>query len=178
MCIRDSSMRGPDEDVPLVNKHRSHSQQHHKKAFRNQSYGDGNIEVMAMTSVVHLGQCQSGFSKPIRVAQGSDLEIELKPGVVLPMQIDGEPMEVHGPLRIKLRHLDKVNVLAKDVPESVKIEAKLMEVLEWAQEHQYISSQHRPILMKEFKRKLHLQSSMQTFQQLIIAVDYLILKTQ
>ena len=38
--------------------------------FTKPTHYDGNLEVIAVTGVVHLGQIQSGLRSAIRVAQG------------------------------------------------------------------------------------------------------------
>ena len=40
------------------------------KNFVEQSFSDGMIEVIGVQSALHLGQCQVGFSSPIRLCQG------------------------------------------------------------------------------------------------------------
>ncbi|XP_065652348.1 diacylglycerol kinase theta isoform X2 [Hydra vulgaris] len=57
--------------------------------FKVQSYSDGNLEVVGFTGVYHLGKIKSGFSTGIRIAQGTQINLELKAD--LPVQVDGEP---------------------------------------------------------------------------------------
>lgn len=42
----------------------------YSKNFVEQSFSDGLIEVIGVQSALHLGQCQVGFSSPIRLCQG------------------------------------------------------------------------------------------------------------
>ena len=42
----------------------------YNKSFIEQSFSDGILEVIGVQSALHLGQCQVGFSSPIRLCQG------------------------------------------------------------------------------------------------------------
>jgi diacylglycerol kinase (ATP) len=87
-----------------------------------QSFSDGLIEVVTVSSVFHLGQLQAGANTGLRIAQCKSVEIEfnieknddgtIKHDVELPVQADGEPWKVknakiqigyHGPSRIIVR---------------------------------------------------------------------------
>lgn len=86
-----------------------------------QSFGDGLIEVVAVSSVLHLAQIQAGANTGMRIAQAKSVEIEfVQPktadgaleDLILPVQADGEPWKVkngkfkigyHGPSRIIVR---------------------------------------------------------------------------
>lgn len=87
-----------------------------------QSFGDGLIEVVAVSSVLHLAQIQAGATTGMRIAQAKSVEIEfLQPkstdgalgDLILPVQADGEPWKItnakikigyRGPSRIIVRH--------------------------------------------------------------------------
>ena len=50
---------------------------------------DGALEIVAVTGALHLGQLNARVAKPVQVAQGRRVRVELKRD--LPVQIDGEP---------------------------------------------------------------------------------------
>jgi hypothetical protein len=59
------------------------------------SMADGKLEVVGVTSVVHLALSLGGFSNGVRLCQGRDVQITaLDSGV--PLQIDGEPFNQDG----------------------------------------------------------------------------------
>ncbi|XP_064104651.1 diacylglycerol kinase theta-like isoform X2 [Macrobrachium nipponense] len=57
--------------------------------FNKPNHWDGNLEVVGVTGIVHLGQIQSGLRSAIRIAQGGHIRIKLNSE--LPVQVDGEP---------------------------------------------------------------------------------------
>ena len=57
--------------------------------FSKPNHWDGNLEVVGLTGVVHLGQIQSGLRSAIRIAQGGHIRIKLNSDI--PIQVDGEP---------------------------------------------------------------------------------------
>ncbi|XP_043273541.1 diacylglycerol kinase theta [Venturia canescens] len=57
--------------------------------FQSPNHWDGMLEVVGVTSVIHLGKIQSGLSTAIRIAQGGHIKIRLQ--VDMPVQVDGEP---------------------------------------------------------------------------------------
>lgn len=46
------------------------SNSEHHKNFVEQSFSDGVLEVIGVQNALHLGQCQVGFSSPVRLCQG------------------------------------------------------------------------------------------------------------
>ncbi|ELP91366.1 diacylglycerol kinase, putative [Entamoeba invadens IP1] len=81
--------------------------------FHDLHIGDGEIEVVGFSSIIHLGACVSGTgaSKPIRIAQGKEIEIQLDEDV--PCQYDGEPyLQTKGVLKITLH--EKVRFVVKN----------------------------------------------------------------
>ncbi|XP_017796275.1 PREDICTED: diacylglycerol kinase theta [Habropoda laboriosa] len=57
--------------------------------FYTPNHGDGMVEVVGVTGVVHLGQIQSGLRTAMRIAQGGHIKIHLNSDT--PVQVDGEP---------------------------------------------------------------------------------------
>ncbi|XP_071865436.1 diacylglycerol kinase theta isoform X2 [Bombus fervidus] len=57
--------------------------------FYTPNHGDGMLEVVGVTGVIHLGQIQSGLRTAMRIAQGGHIKIYLHSDI--PVQVDGEP---------------------------------------------------------------------------------------
>ncbi|RUS69393.1 hypothetical protein EGW08_022844, partial [Elysia chlorotica] len=57
--------------------------------FNKPTHYDGNLEIVGVTGVVHMGQIHSGLRNGIRIAQGGHLRITLL--CEMPVQVDGEP---------------------------------------------------------------------------------------
>ncbi|XP_006562734.1 diacylglycerol kinase theta isoform X4 [Apis mellifera] len=57
--------------------------------FQTPNHGDGMLEVVGVTGVMHLGQIQSGLRTAMRIAQGGHIKIHLYSDI--PVQVDGEP---------------------------------------------------------------------------------------
>ncbi|XP_012144592.1 diacylglycerol kinase theta isoform X4 [Megachile rotundata] len=57
--------------------------------FHAPNHGDGILEVVGVTGVLHLGQIQSGLRTAMRIAQGGHIKIHLHSDI--PVQVDGEP---------------------------------------------------------------------------------------
>jgi diacylglycerol kinase (ATP) len=70
--------------------------------FRPSSFSDGLLEVMGVESLLHVGFVQIDLDRAIRVAQAKAIEIQLKEGVEMPVQVDGEPWRQRGPCRISI----------------------------------------------------------------------------
>ena len=66
------------------------------------------MEVMAVSSSLHIAQMQLGLSEPIRIGRGRRIRLILT-GYV-PAQADGEPWE-QGPCEIVVDHCGKVPML-------------------------------------------------------------------
>lgn len=62
-------------------------------SFRQQAFNDQRIEVVGITSTFHLGRCQVKLSKPLRLCQGSHIQLHLLSGRHA-YHVDGEPREV------------------------------------------------------------------------------------
>lgn len=98
------------------------------KEYRKDSYSDGIIEVIGLSDVIHMGQVQVGLDSPLQLGQGTEIEIRsLKANTILPIQIDGEPLEINGSVVITVERKDQVNVLATNSSEEGKILNVLME---------------------------------------------------
>lgn len=84
-----------------------------KKKFSKQSLSDGRIEVIGLTDAIHMGQVQVGLDEAFQLGQAEVIEIiALKANEVVPIQIDGEPMELISPFRIRIERKDQVSILA------------------------------------------------------------------
>ncbi|XP_070533856.1 diacylglycerol kinase theta-like isoform X12 [Ptychodera flava] len=57
--------------------------------WKKSSPSDGNLEVVGLTGIVHMGQIQSGLRTGVRLAQGSHIRIWMNSD--MPVQVDGEP---------------------------------------------------------------------------------------
>ncbi|KAL1526886.1 hypothetical protein AB1Y20_015577 [Prymnesium parvum] len=57
------------------------------------SMGDGKLEVVGVTGVLHLANALGGISNGVRLCQGSNISVSVVGGGV-PLQIDGEPFNI------------------------------------------------------------------------------------
>ena len=86
--------------------------------------------MIGLSDVVHMGQVQVGMDSPFQLGQGSSIEItSLEPNSKIPIQIDGEPLELIGKVKIKIARKDQVNVLAINPNEESYVLGVLMEGL-------------------------------------------------
>ncbi|KRX09440.1 ATP-NAD kinase-like domain [Pseudocohnilembus persalinus] len=125
-----------------------------KNIYKPQSFSDGVIEVLGVTSIFHLGQVQVNLQSPIRICQGKKIEITLKDNQH--MQIDGEPFLIK-PQKIVLQRKDQVYMMTnlaeqQKQPETVhlKYESQIVNTLDWAEAKQHISHEQKQILLKKF----------------------------
>lgn len=117
------------------------------------SKSDGVLEIVGVSSVMHLGECQIGLSKAHRIAQACEVEIYVRGRDAVPIQIDGEPMLVKGPAVIRIRKKDSVTMLSRTVEKHHKVASKVMEVLSWAETKHIIDSSQKNIILTEFARR-------------------------
>ncbi|KAF4678456.1 hypothetical protein FOZ62_002062 [Perkinsus olseni] len=68
--------------------------------YQRQRVDDGVIEVVAVSSLFHLGKVQVGLSSPYAVCQGKQITLALSSGARLPAQLDGEPYTLLGPCEL------------------------------------------------------------------------------
>eukprot|EP01017_Pseudomicrothorax_dubius_P049565 TRINITY_DN9232_c0_g1_i1.p1 TRINITY_DN9232_c0_g1~~TRINITY_DN9232_c0_g1_i1.p1 ORF type:complete len:157 (+),score=34.39 TRINITY_DN9232_c0_g1_i1:136-606(+) len=124
--------------------------------FRDQSFSDGAAEILGMENVVHMGECQVGFSKGVRIAQGRliEMEVDTIPGGPFPIHIDGEPLDLETPSTISFQCVGHVQMLANDVSDAYIMESKIYRVLDWAVEHQHILPHQRELLFSQIKKRV------------------------
>lgn len=86
-----------------------------------QSFSDGLIEVVTVSSVIHLGQLQAGANSALRIAQCKAIEIEFlgrkrvdgtTEDLELPVQADGEPWKVKN-AKIKIGYLGPSRIIVR-----------------------------------------------------------------
>lgn len=123
-------------------------------SFKKQSYCDGVMEVVGFSSILHMGRTQTGLAKPVRICQGSNIEIHIQEGAMIPFQIDGEPFEVKGNCKMVMKMEKRVDVLVKKHYGKTPIETKVLKVLDWAEGKNYINETQRHVLLDQFLRTL------------------------
>ncbi|XP_050389110.1 diacylglycerol kinase theta [Patella vulgata] len=79
--------------------------------FAKPTHYDGNLEIVGVTGVVHMGQIHSGLRTGIRIAQGGHLRITLLTDI--PVQVDGEPWIQPAGQVVVLRSALKATMLKK-----------------------------------------------------------------
>ncbi|KAL7714154.1 Diacylglycerol kinase [Entamoeba marina] len=79
--------------------------------FVDSHYGDGLLEVVGITNVMHLSTVMSQISSPIKVAQGKVMELKMV--LELPAQYDGEPFLL-SPCTVTFSVYDSVNMLVRN----------------------------------------------------------------
>lgn len=93
-----------------------------QRNFRKQSFSDGVIEVIGLTDVLHMGQVQIGMDEPFQIGQGKVIRLtSCSDNQIIPLQIDGEPLEFITPFEIVIERKDQINVLATTPTDSGKI---------------------------------------------------------
>ena len=80
--------------------------------FRDLHYGDGLVEVVGISNVLHLGMVLSQSASPIKIAQGRVVRFTTTAEV--PAQVDGEPF-VLAPSTVTLSRYEQVRVLTRHV---------------------------------------------------------------
>ncbi|CAH8492600.1 unnamed protein product [Schistosoma haematobium] len=80
-------------------------------AFTTPTHFDGQLEIVGVTGVVHMGQIFSGLRTGIRLAQGGHIRITVKCDI--PVQVDGEPWIQSPGQIIVLRSALKATMLKK-----------------------------------------------------------------
>ncbi|CAH8469969.1 unnamed protein product [Schistosoma turkestanicum] len=80
-------------------------------AFTTPTHFDGQLEIVGVTGVVHMGQIFSGLRTGIRLAQGGHIRITVKSDI--PVQVDGEPWIQSPGQIIVLRSALKATMLKK-----------------------------------------------------------------
>eukprot|EP01132_Coremiostelium_polycephalum_P002296 gene2296-2832_t len=80
--------------------------------FKKQYIDDQLLEVVAVTSLPHLGSCLSNIANPIRLAQGNEIVIEhtKREGYDTTYQVDGEPYNIDS-CTFKISFFKQVNML-------------------------------------------------------------------
>lgn len=69
--------------------------------------------MIGLSDVLHMGQVQVGMDEPFIVGQGKTIRFKSKlDNQIIPVQIDGEPIQVITPFEILIERKDQVNVLA------------------------------------------------------------------
>ena len=100
------------------------------KRFSKRSLSEGKIVVIGLSDAINLGQLQVGLDEAFQLAQAEVIEISaLKPNHVIPIQIDGEPMELVSPFKIWIERKDQVEILATTGSMNGKISKLLREGL-------------------------------------------------
>ncbi|KAM3136141.1 hypothetical protein pb186bvf_011763 [Paramecium bursaria] len=109
-----------------------------KDQFKEQKMNDGMMEVIGVTSGIHLGKIQIGLDVPYQIAQGKSIQ------VIYPkqsyIQIDGEPLKI-GASTIDFTLIDKVQMLTNSTSKSTQMESKILRTMDWALENKLISLQ-------------------------------------
>lgn len=86
--------------------------------------------MIGLSDAIHMGQVQVGLDEAFQLAQAKVIEITAsKPNQVVPMQIDGEPMELISPFKIRIERKDQVEILATTGSTNSKISKLLREGL-------------------------------------------------
>jgi len=106
---------------------------------------------VAVRSVLHLGQIQVGLAEPIRVCQGSDIDILLPHEV--PFEKDGEPSLLK-PCTMRISHKCRSLVLTPSVSNNGSTTHAIEKVLLNAERGGIISNFQRNFLLKEFSNLL------------------------
>ncbi|BFU21243.1 diacylglycerol kinase, putative [Entamoeba histolytica HM-1:IMSS-B] len=79
--------------------------------LKDSNFGDGLVEVVGFKSVIEIPLIMSGMQKPVKIAQGKVIELELTEKK--PAQTDGEPF-ILNPCKIVISLYDKVKIMVKN----------------------------------------------------------------
>ena len=149
-------MWGVDEEDYLSESSCGESWTPKKNKQTKPSKQDGVLEVVGIKSILHLGECQVGLSKAVRVTQGRKLTIEIQGKEEVPLHIDGEPEIVQGPLKVNIEVKDQVVMLSKTVEKYQRVAKKVMDVLNWAEVNNIIKQDQKDVLLKEFANRCNI----------------------
>lgn len=115
------------------------------------SINDGLLEVVGVRNSLELAQIKLGITSCQKVAQGRRFEVTLKARTAI--QFDGEPrMQSPGTFVIEQSSLFPQADMLKPVPDDMDVD--LVEVLDWAQRHQVITSTQQSVLMQEYIQRV------------------------
>jgi len=94
-----------------------------KTGWLPQSPQDGIIEIVGLKGASHMGMVQAGLAKGERVAQGSDVKLEIVAMTnAIFGQVDGEPFLVKAPVEVKLVNYGKAKMLCnKSYKQKIKL---------------------------------------------------------
>ncbi|KAL4463047.1 hypothetical protein ABPG72_009190 [Tetrahymena utriculariae] len=122
--------------------------------FKKQSLMDGVIEIIGITSILHLGKVQTNIDKPIQIAQGSEVELIVKQDIYKQaFQIDGEPFELKTPVKFKITLQDQAVMMTHKHQKSLQFDAQILDVLNWATTNGHIDESQKSILLNKFLNK-------------------------
>lgn len=69
-----------------------------------------------------MGQVQVGMDEPFQIGQGKVIKLKSKvDNKIIPLQIDGEPLEFITPFEMLLERKDQINILATTPTDSGRI---------------------------------------------------------
>jgi hypothetical protein len=86
--------------------------------------------VIGLSDAINMGQVQVGLDEAFQLAQAKVIEITAsKLNQVVPMQIDGEPMELISPFKMRIERKDQVEILTTTRSMNSKISKLLREGL-------------------------------------------------
>ena len=83
--------------------------------FKTADIADGQLEIVAVTGINHLGAIKAGLRRAIPLAQGKHIHISSTSS--LPMQIDGEPWRQRA-CKIEFTLSERVPIMMPVVPEN------------------------------------------------------------
>ncbi|KAI9097327.1 ATP-NAD kinase-like domain-containing protein [Phlyctochytrium arcticum] len=82
-------------------------------------FSDGQLEVLAVASPLHLGASVVGLASPAVIGQAKKIEVHIGSSQVA-MQVDGEPWRQKGPCTVTISHLCKTKMLKKSGVQDIK----------------------------------------------------------
>ena len=86
-----------------------------KGKFKTADIADGQLEIVAVTGINHLGAIKAGLRRSIPLAQGKHIHISSTSS--LPMQIDGEPWRQRA-CKIEFSLSERVPIMMPVVPDN------------------------------------------------------------
>ena len=118
----------------------------HPSALNVASQQDGQIDIVCIRGIVHLGRVKIGVSEALKIRQARVVKIRCLKEV--PMQFDGEP-HLQQPCEMTLARKDQAVMLHKVVTDADRNVSQLESMLKWSVEKGHITKDQKILILQE-----------------------------
>jgi hypothetical protein len=137
----------------VMNSTQSHSELKRQRSpegseeFQAPASDDGYLEVVGVRSSLHMAMLQLGVARSARLAQGKSVRVVCKQPV--PLQIDGEPLDMEKPGSITITHRNTALMLRKSETQQHDALREVFHALEIAESSEVISKSQKTFILSE-----------------------------